>query len=156
MAVLAALATQENAMTSSLPSTGTSRIQGTGNASLKALQIALCLAAVVATVVSRRSPLAPAHTSARKLSPEGSSHFDLFLQEATTVEEQSDSALGRECLFGLYTSWCFLNQSTPRSETAFWTAMRVRGIHPNRNQLRMKGPAAADYILASSPALVAR
>jgi hypothetical protein len=143
-------------MTSSLPTIGTNRTQGTGNPALKALQIALCLAAVVATIVSRRGSLAPRSTSAQKQPPEGSSHFDRFLQEATTVEEQSDSALGGECLFGLYTSWCFLNQSTPRSETAFWTAMRVRGIHPNRNQLRMKGPAAADYILASSPALVGR
>jgi hypothetical protein len=32
--------------------------------------------------------------------------------------------------------------------------MKEKQIHPKRNGLRMKGPAAADYILASYPGLV--
>lgn len=79
--------------------------------------------------------------------------FDQFLNEATT-DDRSDSALGQDCLYGLYTSWCFLHESTPRPESAFWAAMRKKRIHPGRNGLRMKGPAAADYILASYPGLV--
>ena len=116
-------------MTSSLPTIGTNRTQGTGNPALKALQIALCLAAVVATIVSRRGSLAPRSTSAQKQPPEGSSHFDRFLQEATTVEEQSDSALGGECLFG-FTPAGDPESESPVLETAFWTAMRVRASTP--------------------------
>ena len=37
---------------------------------------------------------------------------------------------------------------------AFWAAMKKKQIHPKRTGLRMKGPAAADYILASYPGLV--
>jgi hypothetical protein len=32
--------------------------------------------------------------------------------------------------------------------------MKENQIHPKRNGLRMKGPAAADYILASYPGLI--
>lgn len=35
----------------------------------------------------------------------------------------------------------------------FLAAMRTKGIHPAGSWLRMTGPAAADYILASCPAL---
>jgi hypothetical protein len=82
------------------------------------------------------------------------SQFDQFLQEATTQDPGSDHALGRDCLYGLYTSWCFLRKATPRPEDAFWAAMKEKQIHPKRTGLRMKGPAAADYILASYPGLV--
>ncbi|GAC1384693.1 MAG: hypothetical protein NVSMB43_25090 [Pseudarthrobacter sp.] len=81
--------------------------------------------------------------------------FDQFLEEATiTTDDQSDATLGRDCLYGLYTSWCFLRQSVPQSEDAFWSAMRKKHVQPGRKGLRMKGPAAADYILASYPGLV--
>lgn len=82
------------------------------------------------------------------------SQYDQFLQEATAQDPASDHALGKDCLYGLYTSWCFLSQATPRPEDAFWAAMKEKQIHPKRNGLRMKGPAAADYILASYPGLV--
>ena len=79
------------------------------------------------------------------------SQFDQFLDEATTI---GDSTLGRDCLYGLYTSWCFLRQTVPRPEGVFWAAMRKKRIYPGPNGLRMKGPAAADYILASYPGVV--
>ncbi|MGO4193453.1 hypothetical protein AB4Y67_17540 [Arthrobacter sp. YAF17] len=82
------------------------------------------------------------------------SQYDQFLQEATTPDPAADHALGRNRLYGLYTSWCFLRQAAPRPEDAFWTAMKKKQIHPRRTGLRMKGPAAADYILASYPGLV--
>jgi hypothetical protein len=81
------------------------------------------------------------------------SQFDKFLHEATTCVGEPDVTLARDPLYGLYTSWCFLNQRAPRAETTFWAAMSRR-IDPDRNGLRMKGPAAADYILASYPGLV--
>lgn len=82
------------------------------------------------------------------------SQFDQFLQEATTHDPTSDAALGRNRLYGLYTSWCFLTQAAPTPEDAFWAAMKKKRIRPERAGLRMKGPAAADYILASYPGLV--
>ena len=82
------------------------------------------------------------------------SQYDQFLQEATTPDPASDHALGRDRLYGLYISWCFLNRATPRTEDAFWAAMKKKKIHPKRTALRMKGPAAADYILSSYPGLV--
>ena len=82
------------------------------------------------------------------------SHYDQFLQEATASDPASDHGLGRACPSGLYTSWGFLSQTAPRPEDAFWAAMKEKQIHPKRNGLRMKGPAAADYILASYPGLV--
>ncbi len=81
-------------------------------------------------------------------------HFDQFLEEATiNTYDNSDSTLGRDRFYGLYTSWSWLNQSVPRPESSFWAAMRTKGIHPGGNGLQMTGPAAADYILASYPGL---
>ncbi|WP_043418996.1 hypothetical protein [Arthrobacter globiformis] len=82
------------------------------------------------------------------------SQYDQFLQEATTADDHSDSPLDRDRLYGLYTSWCFLRQEAPRPESTFWAAMKKKHIHPGRNGLRMTGPAATDYILASCPGLV--
>jgi hypothetical protein len=80
--------------------------------------------------------------------------YDRFLQEATTRDPGPDCALGRNRLYGLYLSWCYVNQAVPRPEEAFWAGMKEKRIHPGRTGLRMKGPAAADYILTSYPALV--
>jgi hypothetical protein len=81
------------------------------------------------------------------------SQFDIFLHEATCPDQARDSSLDRDRLYGLYTSWCFINQQQPGTESNFWAAMKHR-ISPRRNGLRMKGPAAADYILTSYPGLV--
>ena len=78
--------------------------------------------------------------------------FDQFLQEAACYEQGSDSTLEPDFLYGLYTSWCRVSCTSPRAERTFWAAMRDRVV-PGQ-ALRMKGPAAADYILTSYPALV--
>ncbi|MDI3213064.1 hypothetical protein [Arthrobacter sp. AL12] len=78
--------------------------------------------------------------------------FDQFLQEATYREQESDSTLDADSFFGLYTSWCSVSRYTPRTEHTFWAAMRHR-VGPGQC-LRMKGPAAADYILTSYRAVV--
>ena len=82
------------------------------------------------------------------------SQYDQFLKEATAPVAGADVALGRDCLYGVYTSWCFLSQSVPRPEDDFWAAMKHKRIRPGRTRLRMKGPAAADYILSSYPGMV--
>lgn len=84
----------------------------------------------------------------------GETQYDQFLAEATMMcEPDSGHTMKPDVLYGLYTSWCCLNLHEPRPEQAFWAAMRRR-IGPGTNGLRMKGAAAADYILRSSPALV--
>lgn len=80
------------------------------------------------------------------------SQFDRFLQEATYREQESDSTLDPDSFYGLYTSWCSVSHNAPRAEQTFWAAMRDR-VGPGQD-LRMKGPAAAEYILTSYPALV--
>ena len=80
------------------------------------------------------------------------SQFDQFLQEATCQHPQPDAALDRDAFYGLYTSWCFVSQSTPQAEPVFWKAMKQR-LRPG-NKLRMTGPAAADYLLNSYQAVV--
>ena len=82
------------------------------------------------------------------------SHFDRFLNEATAPDQHGGATLKKDQLYGLYTSWCLLNQSTPADAADFWTAMKARHIRPSDSRLRMTGPAAADYILSSYPALV--
>ena len=82
------------------------------------------------------------------------SQYDQFLHEATTIDAVSGSVLGRDCLYGVYTSWCFLSRAVPRSEDAFWAAMKEKKIRPGHTNLRIKGPAATDYILSSYPGLV--
>ncbi|MDQ0851593.1 hypothetical protein QFZ65_003531 [Arthrobacter sp. B3I9] len=82
------------------------------------------------------------------------SQFDRFLQEATAHDPASDRALGRNRLYGLYTSWCFVSQAVPGPEDEFWAAMRAHHIKPKGTGLRMKGPAAADYIMTSYLGLV--
>ncbi len=80
------------------------------------------------------------------------SQFDQFLEEATFLDPESDSTLDGDLLYGLYTSWCNVSHHSPRTEHAFWAAMKQRVI-PGQ-PLRMKGPAAADYILNSYQAVV--
>ncbi|WP_427172272.1 hypothetical protein [Arthrobacter sp. 92] len=82
------------------------------------------------------------------------SQFNRFLTEATSPAADGHSSLRKDQLYGLYTSWCLLNQSSPEPGSIFWTAMRNLRIRPSTNGLRMTGPAAADYILASYPDLV--
>lgn len=79
--------------------------------------------------------------------------FDQFLVEATTCDNGSGATLGPDPLYGLYTSWCHVTGSVPDAENTFWEGMQGR-INAEPNGLRMKGPAAADYFLASYPALV--
>lgn len=80
------------------------------------------------------------------------SQFDQFLSEATYKDQESGVTLEGDAFYGLYTSWCCLSHITPQPEHVFWEAMGQR-VSPG-HKLRMKGPAAADYILNSYQAVV--
>lgn len=79
------------------------------------------------------------------------SHFERFLLDAT-VPDETHGPLGPDCLYGLYTSWCFLHGITPVADVVFRAAMERRGIDLRSSHRRMAGPAATDYILESYPA----
>jgi hypothetical protein len=79
------------------------------------------------------------------------SHFQQFLLDATSPAPDTDSPLGPDCLYGLYTSWCLLQGMAPKPVASFRAGMRLCRINVHRGRLRMKGRAAADYILASYP-----
>ena len=81
------------------------------------------------------------------------SHFQQFLQQATVFDPSSDSTLGPDCLYGLYVSWCGLHGYAPKSDQAFRAGMLRCGVDVNNSWLHMTGPAAADYILSSYPAV---
>lgn len=80
-------------------------------------------------------------------------HFEDFLREATSTDPGSEQGLSRETIFGLYESWCALSRCPSESEEALWAALASKGIDPEKNNLAMTGPAAADYILFSAPNL---
>ncbi|MDQ0691197.1 hypothetical protein [Arthrobacter sp. W4I7] len=80
------------------------------------------------------------------------SQFDQFLSDATYRDRESESTLDGDSFYGLYTSWCYLSGRTPTAEHVFWAAMNQR-VSPGQC-LKMKGPAAADYILTSYAAVV--
>lgn len=83
-----------------------------------------------------------------------SAHFDRFFAEAVRIDRATDGGLGEENLYGLYTSWCLLNELQPESPEALWAALRGAGIEPTNNNLAMTGPAATDYIISSEPNLL--
>ncbi|TAP41857.1 hypothetical protein [Arthrobacter sp. S39] len=81
-------------------------------------------------------------------------HFDRFLAESVTPQRDSGTGLGRDGLYGLYTSWCLINNVEPEEPASLWKALKKHGIAAEHNNLNMTGPAAADYIISSAPDLV--
>lgn len=77
-----------------------------------------------------------------------SSHFQQFLDEATTPDPSADHPLGPDCLYGLYDSWASLHGFRPKPDPGL--PGRHAPVRRGSNcQLHMTGPAAADYILYS-------
>jgi hypothetical protein len=85
-----------------------------------------------------------------------------FVQDCIAADTHDDHKLTEDQLYGVYLSWCALQAHTPGPCESFWAAMsrldvheRIGNDHPKlRPGLRMTGPAALDYILASQPSLV--
>lgn len=88
--------------------------------------------------------------------------YTRFVQECIAADAVNDHVLTEDQMYGVYLSWCALQAQTPGPCEAFWAAMSQQGIHERRANdhrsirpgLRMTGPAALDYILASQPSLV--
>lgn len=82
------------------------------------------------------------------------SHFDVFLAQSIHEKRDNEAGLSRDELYGVYTSWCLLNNEEPQAPEALWAALKAHRIAPAHNHLVMKGPAAADYIVTSAPDIV--
>ena len=80
-------------------------------------------------------------------------HFEAFVSQAIDEEKDKDTGLGTDQLYGLYTSWCLLNNEEPQPPAMLWEALKAHNITPGNNHVGMKGPAAADYIISSAPNL---
>ncbi len=81
------------------------------------------------------------------------SHIQQFLQEATITDPSGDSPVTADCLYGLYVSWARLRGYAAKPDQSFRAGMRRCGVDVNDSRLHMTGPAAADYILSSYPAV---
>jgi hypothetical protein len=87
--------------------------------------------------------------------------FGCFIRDCIEIDPTADYGLTGDQLYGVYVSWCHLRLQTPQPCDSFWDALWVllprgeRGAHDPAcwPGLRMTGPAAVDYILASRPAL---
>jgi hypothetical protein len=77
------------------------------------------------------------------------SHFEQFLDESTVPEFDTDCPLTSDALYGLYISWCLLQDLEPAQDVTFRAGMYQCSVDVHDTRLRMTGPAAADYILAS-------
>jgi hypothetical protein len=77
------------------------------------------------------------------------SHFEQFLDEATVPNLDTDCPLGPDCHYGLYTNSCLLHGMKPEPDITFRDAMHRCAMDIQAR--RMRGPAAADYILVSYP-----
>lgn len=88
--------------------------------------------------------------------------YPRFLSECIIDAPDKQPGLREDEMYGLYLSWCLLNNKKPAPDHAFWEAMSARGhtkvfLDADRHHcpgLGMKGPAAVDYILASQPSIV--
>lgn len=89
----------------------------------------------------------------RKIPTLATSQFQQFLNESTVRDASGDSALDPDSLYGLYVSWAELHHLRPKPDQAFRAGMHRCGVDVNDSHLHMCGPAAADYILSSYPAV---
>jgi hypothetical protein len=77
-----------------------------------------------------------------------------FLSDALQDRPGSVRGLSPDELYGLYISWCLMNDTIIESPEALWDGLRAWGIDPASNHLAMKGPVAVDYIIASAPSIL--
>lgn len=92
----------------------------------------------------------------------GAPNYRRFLTECIIHDPDTQRGLREDEVYGVYVSWCFLNQEQPGSDDAFWAAMEGLGFTRTSRTasqyvcpgLGMTGPAAVDYILSSQPSLV--
>ncbi|MEO5779909.1 MULTISPECIES: hypothetical protein [Arthrobacter] len=89
------------------------------------------------------------------------SDYSRFISDCIAADAGEDHGLTDDELYGVYISWCALRRQIPEPCKAFWAAMAKLGFDERRRinrryvrpGLRMTGPAAVDYILASRASL---
>ena len=104
--------------------------------------------------LSRRLP-------GRKGTDVTASDYAHFVKTCIAAEPDPHDGLAEDEMYGVYISWCLLQNEQPRPSRAFWTAMKGLGLGERRRVarrfirpgLRPTGPAAVDYILARRPVL---
>lgn len=89
------------------------------------------------------------------------SDYTRFIQDCIAADTARDQGLTEDQLYGVYLSWCHLGQRPAASYESFQSAMSKLGLSRRQDnhcyiwpKLRMTGPAAVDYILASQPSLL--
>ena len=90
-----------------------------------------------------------------------SGDFARFMSDCIAADVAGDRGLTEDEIYGVYISWCVLHCVRPRPCGEFWAAMSGLGLNERRRinrhyvrpGLRMTGPAAVDYVLASRPGL---
>lgn len=90
------------------------------------------------------------------------SDYSRFIRDCIAADPLDDHKLTEDEMYGVYLSWCTLHRQPPKPPASFWTAMSRLGLHEQHSDnhrsirpgLRITGPAALDYILASRPSLV--
>ncbi len=90
------------------------------------------------------------------------SDYSRFISDCIDADGAEDHGLTDDELYGVYISWCALHRQVPAPGKAFWAALAQLGFVGRRRidrrfvrpGLRMRGPAAVDYILASRTSLV--
>ena len=88
------------------------------------------------------------------------SDYNRFVKTCIAADEDPQEGLAEDEMYGVYISWCLLQNERPRPARAFWAAMSGLGLSERRRVahrfvrpgLRATGPAAVDYILARRPA----
>jgi hypothetical protein len=89
-------------------------------------------------------------------------NYTRFLSDCMILDPDRQPGLPEDEIYGVYLSWCILNNEEPGSSKSLWAAMSRHGYAKQPGTagrylwsgLTMTGPAAVDYILASQPSLV--
>ncbi len=89
------------------------------------------------------------------------SDYARFIHDCIAADTFDDHELTEDQIYGVYLSWWWLDGQPPGPCESFWATMSRLGVHERRGShhyivpgLRMTGPAALDYILASRTSLV--
>lgn len=88
--------------------------------------------------------------------------YSRFLSECIIHDPEEQPGLREDEMYGVYLSWCLMNQQQFVSDHAFWAAKSTRGYNRSHHGagrqicpgLGMKGQAAVDYILSSQPSII--
>lgn len=89
-------------------------------------------------------------------------NYRRFVSECFIQNFERQTALREDEIYGLYISWCLLNNEKTGPSASLWAAMEELGHRKQQDStgstewpgLNITGPAAVEYILASQPSLL--